>query len=114
VRLGLARRGLPWSPPRRLRPDGAAIGMPLDAVGGDWIVARGPWDARVSPDGLKAAYWFTGRRLRARRGGRPPPPGGACASGPLDAGVRCATRKRAFATLPSGPLIPTVPPSDRL
>ena len=24
----------------RLRPDGAAIGMPLDAIGGDWVVAR--------------------------------------------------------------------------
>ena len=44
----------------RLRPDGAAIGMPLDAIGGDWIVGGGPYDARVSPDGLKIAYWFTG------------------------------------------------------
>jgi hypothetical protein len=26
----------------RLRPDGAAIGMSLDAIGGDWIVANGP------------------------------------------------------------------------
>ena len=26
----------------RLRPDGAAIGMPLDAIGGDWVVASGP------------------------------------------------------------------------
>jgi hypothetical protein len=25
-------------------------------------VASGPYDARVSPDGLKVAYWFTGRR----------------------------------------------------
>jgi hypothetical protein len=46
----------------RLRPDGAVIGMPLDAIGGDWVVASGPYDARVSPDGLKVAYWFTGRR----------------------------------------------------
>ncbi len=46
----------------RLRPDGAAIGMPLDAIGGDWIVGGGPYDARVSPDGLTVAYWFTGRR----------------------------------------------------
>jgi hypothetical protein len=46
----------------RMRPDGAAIGMPLDAVGGDWAVASGPSDARVSPDGLRIAYWFTGRR----------------------------------------------------
>ena len=46
----------------RLRPDGATIGTPLDAVGGDWIVGSGPFDARVSPDGLKIAYWFTGRR----------------------------------------------------
>jgi hypothetical protein len=46
----------------RLRPDGAAIGAPVAAVGGDWIVAKGPYDARVSPDGLKIAYWFTGRR----------------------------------------------------
>jgi hypothetical protein len=46
----------------RLRPDGAAIGMPLEAIGGGWVVASGPYDARVSPDGLKVAYWFTGRR----------------------------------------------------
>ena len=46
----------------RLRGDGAVIGAPMRAVGGDWIVARGPFDARVSPDGLRIAYWFTGRR----------------------------------------------------
>jgi WD40-like Beta Propeller Repeat len=46
----------------RLRPDGAAIGAPVQAVGGDWLVASGPYDARVSPDGLKIAYWFSGRR----------------------------------------------------
>ena len=46
----------------RLRTDGAAIGMPVQAVGGDWLVASGPFDARVSPDGLKIAYWFSGRR----------------------------------------------------
>ena len=44
----------------RLRPDGAAIGMPLDAIGGDWVVSGGPYDARVAPDGLRIAYWFTG------------------------------------------------------
>jgi len=46
----------------RLRPDGAAIGAPIAAVGGNWVVAKGPYDARVSPDGLRVAYWFTGRR----------------------------------------------------
>ena len=46
----------------RLRGDGAVIGMPMRAVGGEWIVARGPFDARVSPDGARIAYWFTGRR----------------------------------------------------
>ena len=40
------------------------------AVGGDWIVAKGPYDARVSPDGLKVAYWFTGRRRSACRSSR--------------------------------------------
>jgi hypothetical protein len=54
----------------RLRPDGAPVGMPLDAVGGDWIVGGGPYDARVSPDGLKVAYWFTGRRRSACRRSR--------------------------------------------
>jgi hypothetical protein len=39
----------------RLRPDGAAIGAPLEAIGGDWIVGGGPYDARVSPEGLKIA-----------------------------------------------------------
>jgi hypothetical protein len=38
------------------------VGMPVDAVGGDWVVAGGPYGARVSPDGVKVAYWFTGRR----------------------------------------------------
>ena len=46
----------------RLRTDGGPVGMPTDAVGGDWIVGGGPYDARVSPDGLKIAYWFSGRR----------------------------------------------------
>jgi len=46
----------------RLRTDGAAIGMPVQAIGGDWLVASGPYDARASPDGLKIAYWFSGRR----------------------------------------------------
>ena len=46
----------------RLRPDGAAIGMPFDAIGGDWVVSGGPYDARVAPDGLRVAYWFTGHR----------------------------------------------------
>jgi hypothetical protein len=46
----------------RLRGDGSMIGAPVAAVGGDWIVARGPFDPRVSPDGLRIAYWFTGRR----------------------------------------------------
>ena len=46
----------------RLRSDGTIIGGPVQAVGGDWIVSRGPFDPRVSPDGLKIAYWFTGRR----------------------------------------------------
>ena len=46
----------------RLRGDGGVIGAPMRAVGGDWIVARGPFDARVSPDGIRIAYWFTGRR----------------------------------------------------
>ena len=77
-----------------------AIGTPLAAVGGGWS-RGGPYDARVSPDGLQVAYWFTGRRrlpadraellaaghrrlrlrvrrprdrpARARRGARPPP-----------------------------------------
>ena len=34
----------------------------MQAVGGDWLVARGPFDPRVSPDGVRIAYWFTGRR----------------------------------------------------
>jgi hypothetical protein len=46
----------------RLRPDGAPVGMAVDAVGGDWVVAGGPYGARVSPDGDRVAYWFTGRR----------------------------------------------------
>ncbi len=46
----------------RLRGDGSMIGAPVDAVGGDWPVARGPFDPRVSPDGKRIAYWFTGRR----------------------------------------------------
>ena len=46
----------------RLRPDGAAVGTPVQAVAGSWLVSGGPYDARVSPDGLKIAYWFTGRR----------------------------------------------------
>ena len=46
----------------RLRTDGAPVGVPTAAVGGDWLVAGGPYDPRVSPDGLKIAYWFTGRR----------------------------------------------------
>ena len=46
----------------RLRPDGVAVGGPVQAIGGDWIVGGGPYDARVSPDGLRIAYWFTGRR----------------------------------------------------
>jgi hypothetical protein len=46
----------------RLRTDGAPVGTPTDAIGGDWLVAGGPYDARVSPDGLKIAYWFSGRR----------------------------------------------------
>ena len=54
----------------RLRPDGAAVGAPIAAVGGNWIVAKGPYDARVSPDGLKVAYWFTGRRRSACRSSR--------------------------------------------
>ena len=32
------------------------------AVGGNWVVARGPYDARVAPDGMRIAYWFVGRR----------------------------------------------------
>ena len=46
----------------RLRADGARVGMPVDAIPDDWMVASGPHDARVSPDGSKVAYWFTGRR----------------------------------------------------
>jgi len=46
----------------RLRPDGSAVGAPVDAVPDNWMVASGPHDARVSPDGAKVAYWFTGRR----------------------------------------------------
>jgi hypothetical protein len=46
----------------RLRGSGAMVGAPMQAVGGDWLVSRGPFDARVSPDGLRIAYWFTGRR----------------------------------------------------
>src|SRR4051794_33885443 len=46
----------------RLRTDGTAIGMPVQAVGGDWRVDAGPFDARVSPDGGRIAYWFTGRQ----------------------------------------------------
>jgi len=46
----------------RLRTDGAPVGVPTTAIGGDWLVAGGPYDPRVSPDGLKIAYWFTGRR----------------------------------------------------
>ena len=46
----------------RLRGDGTPIEPPVEAIGGDWMVAGGPSDARVSPDGLRIAYWFTGRR----------------------------------------------------
>ena len=46
----------------RMRPDGAPAGVSLDAIGGDWLVGGGPYDARVSPDGTRVAYWFTGRR----------------------------------------------------
>ena len=46
----------------RLRPDGAVVGGPTPAVGGNWVVARGPYDARVAPDGMRIAYWFVGRR----------------------------------------------------
>ena len=46
----------------RLRADGGMLEAPVNAVGGDWMVARGPFDPRVSPDGLRIAYWFSGRR----------------------------------------------------
>jgi hypothetical protein len=46
----------------RLRGDGGMIGAPVRAIGGDWVVASGPFDARVSPDGVRIAYWFSGRR----------------------------------------------------
>lgn len=46
----------------RLNHDGGMIGAPMQAVGGDWLVASGPLDARVSRDGVRIAYWFTGRR----------------------------------------------------
>jgi len=46
----------------RLRGDGSTIGAPVEAVGGDRLVAKGPFDPRVSPDGLRIAYWFVGRR----------------------------------------------------
>ena len=46
----------------RLRSDGSMLEAPVDAVGGNWLVASGPFDPRVSPDGLRIAYWFVGRR----------------------------------------------------
>jgi hypothetical protein len=46
----------------RFRLDGTAVGTPVDAIPDNWMVASGPHDARVSPDGGKVAYWFTGRR----------------------------------------------------
>src|SRR4051794_8049250 len=46
----------------RLTDEGGMIGAPVQAVGGDWMVDGGPFDPRVSPDGLRIAYWFSGRR----------------------------------------------------
>src|SRR4051794_9816091 len=46
----------------RLTDEGGMISAPVQAVGGDWVVDGGPFDARVSPDGLRIAYWFSGRR----------------------------------------------------
>jgi hypothetical protein len=43
-------------------PDGSTVGAPVAAVPDNWMVASGPHDPRVSPDGSKVAYWFTGRR----------------------------------------------------
>jgi hypothetical protein len=46
----------------RLTDEGGMVGTPVQAVGGDWLVDGGPFDPRVSPDGLRIAYWFSGRR----------------------------------------------------
>lgn len=48
----------------RLKRNGKRIGKPVKIIGsegrqsGNYTVAAGPGDARVSPDGKKVAYWF--------------------------------------------------------
>jgi hypothetical protein len=48
----------------RLRPDGAAIGMPIDAIGGDWVVRR----ARRGTLRLRVPLNAKAKRALARSG----------------------------------------------
>ncbi len=58
----------------RLSPRGRHIGAPFNAAVGRSgnVTAYGPWEAQVSPDGSRIAYWRGIQRLDAPMGGMTP------------------------------------------
>jgi hypothetical protein len=58
----------------RLSPRGRRIGAPFNAAVGRSgnVTAYGPWEAQVSPDGSRIAYWRGIQRLDAPMGGMTP------------------------------------------
>jgi hypothetical protein len=58
----------------RLTPKGRRIGAPFNAAVGRSgnVTAYGPWEAQVSPDGSRIAYWRGIQRLDAPVGGYTP------------------------------------------
>jgi hypothetical protein len=58
----------------RLSPKGRRVGAPFNAAVGRSgnVTAYGPWEAQVSPDGKRIAYWRGIQRLDAPLGGMTP------------------------------------------